>query len=90
MLEFSFKCYTSTEESSQPRPLYHKGDYNLLTEMLRGVEWEKHDGEDVDSMWTFFKDKMGAAVEQSIPKVKETQESRKSLGNIRSIASNKR
>jgi len=70
MLSFTFNCYSTDDQEFSPRYVYHKGDYDKLNQLLVQSDWEVHADDDIDTLWSKFKDNLQDAVSASIPMTK--------------------
>ena len=69
ILSFNVACYTERRTSSEVTANYHKGNYDLLREMLDGVDWDGMQDMDVHQANCFFRSSLQAAVDRYVPKM---------------------
>ena len=70
-LSFIFNCYAAKETSnSEPRYLYHKGDYEKLRQLVGEINWTATETLDVDDHWDVFTKSITSSVDKCIPKSK--------------------
>ena len=68
-LKMDFCCYTNASNTSKDRPIYDKGDYDSMREMMRSREWEMElSDKTVDERWTTTMGAINDATRKCIPK----------------------
>lgn len=76
-LTFGFQCYTDKTKSSEPRLVYHRGDYDSLRAFLDSMDWSAVDTADIQTSWNLFSEKILEGVDKCIPRQSATGKSKK-------------
>lgn len=72
VLKFKYVCYLDNLEEYKdggfPKYIYYKGDYEKMSQMLMGIDWENElNGKTVEEMWNKYKKIMYELYHQCIP-----------------------
>lgn len=76
-LVFNYICYADTKKSQEERFNFHKGDYTSLRSTLGNYDWNVIETLDVEGSWELFSNRMAAAIDQTIPKHKPSNKTKK-------------